>query len=100
MRDVRSFISPVGLAAVLAVAPLVLPRFYVYILALIFVTALLAMSLNLVVGHGGMFQFHHAAFYGVGAYTAALILKKTSLPPILAFLAGPLAAALAGFLIG
>ena len=55
------------------------PGFFVYILGLIYVTSLLAMSLNLLVGHGGMFQFHHAVFYGVGAYTVALILTKTSL---------------------
>jgi branched-chain amino acid transport system permease protein len=80
--------------------PQVLPRFYTYILTLIFVTSLLAMSLNLVVGHGGMFQFHHAAFYGVGAYTVALILTKTSLPAWVAFIAGPLTAAIVGLLIG
>jgi branched-chain amino acid transport system permease protein len=65
-----------------------------------FVTGLLAMSLNMVVGHGGMFQFHHAAFYGVGAYVFGLILKKTSLPFWMAFAAGPIAAAAAGLLIG
>jgi len=85
---------------ILLALPSVLPRFYTYIIAVIFVTALLAMSLNLVVGHGGLYQFHHAAFYGVGAYTAALILVKTSLPWWLAFVAGPCAAALTGLLIG
>jgi branched-chain amino acid transport system permease protein len=58
------------------------------------------MSLNLVVGHGGLFQFHHAAFYGVGAYTAGLILAKTSWPWWLGFIAGPITAALAGLVIG
>jgi branched-chain amino acid transport system permease protein len=58
------------------------------------------MSLNLVVGHGGLFQFHHAAFYGVGAYTFALILTKTSLPLWVAFVAGPLVSAAAGLVIG
>ncbi|MCP4668377.1 MAG: branched-chain amino acid ABC transporter permease [Deltaproteobacteria bacterium] len=58
------------------------------------------MSLNLVVGHGGLFQFHHAAFYGVGAYAFALMLTKTSLPLWVGFMAGPIAAALAGLLIG
>ena len=58
------------------------------------------MSLNMLVGHGGLFQFHHAAFYGVGAYTAALIFTKTSLGFWFGFLAGPLAAALTGLLIG
>jgi branched-chain amino acid transport system permease protein len=47
-----------------------------------------------------LFQFHHGVFYGVGAYTAGLLLVKTSLPWWLAFIAGPLAAALAGLLIG
>jgi branched-chain amino acid transport system permease protein len=58
------------------------------------------MSLNLVVGHGGLFQFHHAVFYGLGAYTVALMLTKTSLPMWLGFIAGPIVAALVGLLIG
>jgi branched-chain amino acid transport system permease protein len=58
------------------------------------------MSLNLVVGHGGMFQFHHAVFYGVGAYTIALLLTKTSWPMWMGFIAGPILAALVGLLIG
>jgi branched-chain amino acid transport system permease protein len=54
----------------------------------------------MVVGHGGLYQFHHAVFYGVGAYTFALILTRTSLPFWVAFVAGPFAAAFVGFLIG
>jgi branched-chain amino acid transport system permease protein len=85
---------------VLLILPSFIPRFYTYILALIFVTSLLAMSLNLVVGHGGMFQFHHGVFYGVGAYTIALMLKKTSLPMWAGFFAGPIVAAIIGLIIG
>jgi branched-chain amino acid transport system permease protein len=85
---------------VLLILPPILPRFYTYILALIFVTSLLAMSLNLVLGHGMIFQFHHGVFYGVGAYGAALILAKTSLPAWIGFIAGPIAAAVTGLLIG
>jgi branched-chain amino acid transport system permease protein len=84
----------------LLLLPPFIPRFYTYILAVIFVTALFAMSLNMLVGHGGLFQFHHAAFYGVGAYTAALVFTKTSLPFWVGFLAGPLAAAATGLVIG
>jgi len=90
----------VGLFLLLLILPFFIPRFYVYILALIFVTSLLAMSLNLVVGHGGLFQFHHGVFYGVGAYTVALMLKKTSLPMWTGFIAGPILAAIIGFIIG
>jgi branched-chain amino acid transport system permease protein len=85
---------------VLLILPSFIPRFYTYILTLIFVTSLLAMSLNLVVGHGGMFQFHHGVFYGVGAYTVALMLKKTSLPMWTGFIAGPIVAAIIGLIIG
>jgi branched-chain amino acid transport system permease protein len=96
----KSFGASVAIFMALLIAPLIIPKFYTYILAVIFVTALLAMSLNLVVGHGGLYQFHHAVFYGVGAYTAGLILVKTSWPWWVGFIAGPIAAALTGFLIG
>jgi branched-chain amino acid transport system permease protein len=96
----KSFGASVALFLGLLIAPLIIPKFYTYILAVIFATALFAMSLNLVVGHGGLFQFHHAAFYGVGAYTAGLILAKTSWPWWIGFVAGPIAAALTGLLIG
>jgi len=95
------FLWPTALILVLLILfPLFLPRFYTYILAVIFVTALLAMSLNMVVGHGGLFQFHHGVFYGVGAYAFALTLTKTGLPMWLCFILSPLVAAAVGFLIG
>jgi branched-chain amino acid transport system permease protein len=100
----KHFSNPVlfsiALLLVLFVLPSILPRFYVYIVTTIFVMSLLAMSLNLVVGHGGLYQFHHGVFYGVGAYTFGLILKKTTLPLWFAFGAGPVIAALVGLLIG
>jgi branched-chain amino acid transport system permease protein len=98
--NLKSFGPIVGLFIVLLLLPPIIPRFYTYILAVIFVTALLAMSCNMVVGHGGLFQFHHGAFYGVGAYTVALMLTKTSLPTWVGFVAGPIMAALVGLLIG
>jgi branched-chain amino acid transport system permease protein len=90
----------IALFIILLLLPPLVPRFFIYILGLIYVTSLLAMSLNLVVGHGGMFQFHHAVFYGVGAYTIALLLTKTSWPMWVGFIAGPILAALVGLLIG
>ena len=95
-----SVVMSVGIFIILLILPPLIPRFYVYILSLIFVTALLAMSLNLTIGYGGLFQFHHGAFYGVGAYTVALMLTKTSLPMWVGYIAGPIVAALVGLLIG
>lgn len=88
------------IAVLLLISPLVLPVFFTYTLASIFVTALLAMSLNLVLGYGGLYQFHHAVFYGIGAYTVALVVTRFSLPAVIGFIAGPLVAAFAGLVIG
>ena len=96
----RSLLSSTAIFLALLLVPPYAGRFYVYILAVIFVMALLAMSLNMLVGHGGIYQFHHAAFYGVGAYTAGLIAAKTSLPFWIGFCAGPVMAAVVGWVIG
>jgi branched-chain amino acid transport system permease protein len=91
-------------ALALAGLPFILEKwispYYLYLAIKIIVWALFATSFNLVMGYGGMMSFGHAAFYGVGAYTCALLLVKTSCPMPLAFLAAPLAAALAGLVIG
>jgi branched-chain amino acid transport system permease protein len=94
------FGSVAAIFIVLLILPPLVPRFYIYILALIYVTSLLAMSLNMVVGYGGMFQFHHGVFYGVGAYAVALMLTKSSMPMWMGFIAGPIAAAITGLIIG
>lgn len=84
----------------LLLCPAFLPRFYVYLISIILLYGLLATSLNFVLGYGGIFQFHHAVFYGVGAYGTTLMLTKTGLPAALAFIAGPLIAAAFGLVLG
>jgi len=96
----RSMVVGLGIVVLLAVAPVFLARFYVYLLALILVTGLLATSLNMVLGFGGMYQFHHAVFYGIGAYAFALMLSKTTLSPVFAFVAAPVAAAILSLIMG
>ncbi len=85
---------------VLAALPLLLPTFWVSIAVEIFAFALFAASLHLLMAVGGMVSFGHAAYFGVGAYGAALLLKLAGLPMPLAFLAAPLVAALAAVLFG
>jgi branched-chain amino acid transport system permease protein len=98
--NLKLFWRQIILFVILLILPRFLSRFYVYASALIFTYALLAMSLNLVLGYGGMLQLHQCVFYGVGAYTVALILTKTSLPMWIGFVAGPIVAAMLGLLIG
>jgi branched-chain amino acid transport system permease protein len=67
-----------GLAALAALLPLVYPStFLLNVGPQILVMGLFAMSLNLLIGYGGMVSFGHAAYFGVGAYTAGILLQKT-----------------------
>ncbi len=88
------------LVAILAALPQFLPRFHTYIAAIVLLTGLLATSLNLAIGYGGIYQFHHAVFYGLGAYGTALMLTRSPLPATLGLVAGPLAAAFLSLVMG
>ncbi|SPF37537.1 Branched-chain amino acid transport system / permease component family protein [Candidatus Desulfosporosinus infrequens] len=98
--QLRRMIIPLIVLAILLALPPVLPRYYLYLLASIFVTALLATSLNFILGYGGLLQLHHAVFFGVGAYTFSILMIKTSLPFGLAVIAGPVTATVIAFVIG
>jgi len=89
-----------GALVILFLLPLFLDRFYVYLAAIILLTGLSATSLNFVLGYGGVFQFHHAVFYGIGAYGTALMIIKSGLSPWLGFIVGPVVAGILGLVIG
>jgi branched-chain amino acid transport system permease protein len=73
--------------------PLFGSRFYVFLANDIVIWALFATSLNVLVGVTGLVSFGHAAYFGIGAYTTGLLMKKLALPFLLAF---PAAGLLAG----
>ncbi|BCX50641.1 MULTISPECIES: ABC transporter permease [Comamonas] len=70
------------------------------LLADIFVAALFASSLHFILGPGGMHSFGHAAYFGLGAYGAALLVRTLDLSMEAALLLGPLAAAAGALLYG
>jgi branched-chain amino acid transport system permease protein len=96
----KKLILTLAALVLLFALPSVMPRFYIYLFALIFATGLLATSLNLVLGFGGMYQFHHAVFYGFGAYAFALLAVKSGLPAWLGYLLAPICSALLGLVMG
>jgi branched-chain amino acid transport system permease protein len=63
------------------------------------ISVILALSLNLITGFCGQISLGHAAFFGTGAYCAAL-LTKSGLPFALALPAGALAAGVVGVVVG
>jgi len=64
--------------------------YYVGVATRVMIFALAASSLNLVVGYGGMISFGHAAFFGAGAYSVAILAQEGVVSALAAW---PLAAA-------
>jgi ABC-type branched-subunit amino acid transport system permease subunit len=96
-------LHPAWLAALLAllvVVPPLLPTFHVWLLVEMLAFTLFASSLYLLMGGGGLVSFGHAAYFGLGAYGAAILMKQAGLPMPLAFLGAPFVAALAGVVFG
>ncbi|MDE2092442.1 MAG: ABC transporter permease [Burkholderiales bacterium] len=74
---------------------------YLTVLAIDLLTAaLFAASLHFIVGPGGMHSFGHAAYFGLGAYGAALAVRALGLPMELALVVAPFVAAAAALLFG
>jgi len=85
---------------VLALAPLVLPAFFLQLLTEIAIVGLFATAFNLLMGFGGMVSFGHAAYFALGAYTAALLVKRAGVPMLLALPVAPVVAAAGALLFG
>ena len=64
------------------------------------IAALFAASLHFIMGPAGMHSFGHAAYFGLGAYGAALLVRASGLPMEAALLAAPLVAALGALVFG
>lgn len=74
---------------------------YLIHLAILFaIYAILGVSLNLVVGYTGLLSLTHAAFYGIGAYTTAILLTETSMGFFGSVILGIVIAIAISFLIG
>lgn len=73
------------------------PDEHVALLNQIAITALFAVSLDLVLGYAGVVSLGHAAFFGLGAYSAALLGMHAFSEPLLGLAAATVLAALLGF---
>jgi len=97
----RKYGPRLAILAVLVLLPLfVQDRYFMHIAVQTCIFTILTMSWNLLAGYTGQLNLGHAAFYGVGAYTSALVSMKLGLSPWLGLPAGGLAAAFFGFLLG
>lgn len=92
----RSLLLWIVVILAAASAPLVLTEIELFTAAKVVILALWAASLNLLVGQTGLVSFAHAAYYGIGAYTVALVWLHLEWSPLLGIpLAVPVGAILA-----
>ena len=87
-------------AAYLGVAWLVQDRYYQLMFTLIPIWAMVGVAWNLFSGYSGLLSFGHAAFFGIGAYTVALLLVKVDISPWFGLVAAGIAGAISGVVIG
>ncbi len=90
------------LALALAAVPLVTANSpYTMVLMIdLLIAALFAVSLHFIMGPAGMHSFGHAAYFGLGAYGAALLVRQLQLPMEVALVVAPLVAAAGAVVYG
>lgn len=99
LRDKRLVYLP--LLVLVGIAPFILKTDYLReLLVLTGIFALMAVSLNIVMGYMGLYSFGHAAFFGIGAYTSALLALRFGVSPWLGFLAAMVLAGVVGAFVG
>ncbi len=89
---VSTFVAAGVVAVLLAIVPLVLEEYQAILLAYGLVMAIVALGFNLLLGYTGLLSFGHSAYFGVGAYAVALIVKYLKWTSMEAFLAGAIVA--------
>ena len=85
---------------VLMILPFTIPVFFVHILIMIFLFAIIGSAWNLIGGYGGQLSLGHAAFFGIGAYASTMLLRSYGLTPWVGMFIGGLLALVMGVLLG
>src|ERR1044072_2839050 len=89
------------MAAVVLVLPVFFPSAYYYrVAALVFVFALAAVGLNLLMGFAGQVSLGHAGFLGIGAYAVAVLPVHFGLPSWLSLIAGAVVSGAIAYAVG
>lgn len=96
----RSAMAVAALVAAVILLPVVDDGFILVLIADLLIAAVFAASLHLMMGVGGMISFGHAAYFGLGAYGAAMAVDYAGLPMIPAMIAGVVSACAGALLFG
>ena len=75
-------------------------KFQLDVLTLIFFTAYIGQSWNILGGYAGQFSFGGVMFFGTGAYTSSILLTSFGVPPIIGIFAAIFMGAFLGLIVG
>jgi branched-chain amino acid transport system permease protein len=100
LRTHLHIIGPAFLVFILIIAPLLVPVYWVMILSEILILGLMAVSFNLLLGYSGLLSFGQGAFFGIGAYSAALMLQAGYSNLFMILLVGMLIALVVAAVVG
>ena len=84
----------------LAVFPLLVKNYYVYMANFLAINVIVAVGLNILVGYTGQVSLGHAGFFAIGAYGTLIFMTRLHFPFLPALVAAGLVAAGFGFLLG
>jgi branched-chain amino acid transport system permease protein len=98
--DFGRFWLIIFLAFFFFVAPFVLSPYMLYILNTIGIAAIAAIGLNILIGYTGQLSLGHGAFFGVGAYAAAILATRLGMGFYIAIPAAGIITALIGMIFG
>ena len=99
MNRPRAVLAAAALAAALAL-PFAAGPFWTGLVTQMYIFGLLALSVDLLLGHAGLFSLTHASFFAVSAYTVAILQVRYAVPTALAAPAGIFAGTLLALLFG
>ncbi len=96
----KQLIGVAILIALFAVTPFFLDSFMLSVMIMIGLYAIVTSGLTMLMGYAGQISLGHAAFYGIGAYSAAIVTGTYGLPSVVGILAGVIIAAVIAVIIG
>jgi branched-chain amino acid transport system permease protein len=75
-------------------------NYFISILVFLGINSMITMGLCLLMGYAGQISLGHAAFYGIGAYSSAILTTQYSFSPVIAFFIGIFFSAFVAYLVG
>ena len=75
-------IQYIVIVAILSILPFLVPEYLLSMLSKVYIFAIFAMSLNLVLGYTGLISLGHAAYLGVGGYTFGIFMTRLGIESI------------------